>query len=407
MTPLSFLLCLWSADPAALSWTQWGGPNRNFQIEARGLASSWPAAGPKRLWNRVLGEGYSMILADQGVLYTMYRNGSQEVVIAMQADSGKTLWEYAYAAPFRSDAADLGHGPHGTPLLVGDRLFTPGVTGLLHCLDKKTGKVLWSHNLWKEFGGTPLIYGYASSPLAYRDTVIVTAGGRGHALICFRQSDGSVVWQKQSFTNAYTSPILINVDGLEQVAAVMADTIFAVNPINGDMQWSHPHAADYGLNVSTLHWGAGNLLFASSAYNAGSRVLKLTRSGNRTEVQELWRHYRLHVHHGNVIRLGEWIYGSSGHQGPKLLTAVEAATGKIAWQQRQFPKASLLQTGDKVILLDEDGTLALATLSPKGVKVISQTSVLSKNAWTAPSLAGTRLYLRDRRTALALELGRK
>ncbi len=147
-------------------WPQWGGPNRNFKVNAKGLANSWPADGPKRLWSRDLGEGYSAVSAEGGSLYTMYRQGSQEVVIALEASTGKTLWEHRYEAPIPPrNALEHGPGPHSTPLLAGDRLFTVGIWGQFNCLEKKTGKLLWSHNLIEEYQAPRLGRGYGGSTM--------------------------------------------------------------------------------------------------------------------------------------------------------------------------------------------------------------------------------------------------
>jgi YHS domain-containing protein len=143
-------------------WPQWGGPHRNFVSDTKGLATTWPATGPQRLWQRELGDGYSGIAVERGMLFTMYRKAENEVVIALDAQSGKTLWEYSYAAPF-SPEYDMtnGPGPHATPLVSNDFVFTSGATGKLHCLDKKSGKVLWSHDLLGEFHGTLRVNGYS------------------------------------------------------------------------------------------------------------------------------------------------------------------------------------------------------------------------------------------------------
>ena len=138
------------SKPAAggVPWTQWGGPNRNFQTEASGLKETWSATGPKVIWKRPLGEGYSSPAVENGVLYTMYGKQGEEVVLAADAGTGKNLWERANPMNFRSDAPEMGNGPYSTPLLAGDRLYTTGVAGLLQCLDKKTGKVVWTQQLW-------------------------------------------------------------------------------------------------------------------------------------------------------------------------------------------------------------------------------------------------------------------
>ena len=157
---------------------------------------------------------------------------------------------------FRSDAApDMGNGPYSTPLIVGDRLFTTGVAGRLQAIEKTTGKLIWTQQLWQDHKGTQVMYGYASSPIAFRDTVIVPVGGRGRAVMAFKQQDGAVAWSKSDFDNAYSSPLLIDLDGLEQLVMVMDGAVIAVNPHNGDLQWQIPFKAGYGIAVSTPVWG--------------------------------------------------------------------------------------------------------------------------------------------------------
>src|SRR6187399_2704623 len=185
--------------PAAggVAWTQWGGPRRNFQTEASGLKDSWPAGGPRVVWTRPLGEGYSAPVVENGVLYTMYGRSRDEVVIAANAETGQTLWEQASPRSFDSEASgEMGNGPYASPLIAGDRLFTAGVAGRFQCFDKRTGKLLWTQDLWGAHGGSRLAYGYASSPIAFRDLVIVPVGGAGKSVMAFRQSDGGVAWSR-------------------------------------------------------------------------------------------------------------------------------------------------------------------------------------------------------------------
>ncbi len=409
-TILMIALFVLTANTVALAqstdWSQWGGPHRNFTSDAKGLATSWPATGPRRLWERELGEGYSAIAVERGTLFTMYRKGDNEIAIALDAATGKTIWEFSYAAPF-PQGYDMsnGPGPHATPLVSGNMVFTSGATGKLHCLDKKTGKLLWSHDLLGEFHGTLRVNGYSCSPLAYKDTVVMMVGGPSSSLVAFNRKDGLVAWKKHDFKNSTSSPIIINVDGQDQLVAFMYGEIVGVDPNNGNLLWSHPHPVDYGLNTSTPVWGADNLLFMSSGYDGGSRVLKLTRAGDKTSVEELWANRLMRIHFSNAIRVGDVIYGSSGDFGPAPFTAVDVKTGKILWRHRSFPRASFLFADNRFIILDEDGHLLLATATAEGLNVTSKVELLKNQSWTVPSLSGTRLYLRDRKNIVALELG--
>src|SRR6185295_1696386 len=178
---------------ASADWLQWGGPGRNFMPESAGLASSWPPGGPKRLWSRPLGEGHSAILAEAGRIYTMYRplqrsgerrgqeRGQEEVVVALDAASGKTAWEFTYPSPTSGLDFSQGAGPHATPLIAGNRIYATSTRKELFAIDKATGRTVWSHDFMKEYGAPPPGRGYACSPLLYNGTIIVTVGGPGQA----------------------------------------------------------------------------------------------------------------------------------------------------------------------------------------------------------------------------------
>lgn len=395
-----------ACQAASLEWPQFGGPTGNFKSDATGLAKSWPPAGPKLLWKRALGDGYSEVSVDGNVIYTMYRTLNDEVVLAAEADTGKTIWEYRYDATFRPGMGmENGTGPHATPLVTENGVYAIGILGNLVCLDKKTGKKVWSHNLYSEFNGTFQDRGYAPSPVAYRGVVIMKVGGEGHSFLAFDQKTGAVAWRTvQKFDNSPGTPVLINVDGQDQLVAMMHDDVVAIDPSNARVLWTFPHSTSWGLNISTPVWGDDHLLFISSAYNGGSAVIRLTRQDDKTVPSEVWSSNRVRVHFSTVVRVGDYVYGSSGDFGPAPLTAVDVKTGKIAWQDRTFPKASFVYADGKFVVVDEDGDLALADFTPQGLKVRSRVTLLHSNAWTAPSIAGTRLYLRDRASLMALDL---
>jgi outer membrane protein assembly factor BamB len=173
-----------AATPAADSgnWLLWGGPTHDFKSPARNLASSWPASGPRRVWTRALGEGYSPIAVEGNRLYVMYSIpgrlwGAYDVVSAVAAETGQTLWENKDGAAFRSSSAELSSGPRAMPQVVGERVVTTDSAGHLFSLDKKTGEVVWSHDLYGEYGGSRMQFGYSCHPLPYKDSLIALLGG--------------------------------------------------------------------------------------------------------------------------------------------------------------------------------------------------------------------------------------
>jgi outer membrane protein assembly factor BamB len=414
----AFVLSLFAAvtltsQMPAPSWPQWGGPNRNFVVASPALQKPWPEGGPPRLWSRALGEGHSAIVEAGGRLFTSYRpagllsairRSQEEAVGAFDAATGRTIWEHRFAAPTGDLDFSAGSGPHGTPLVSGGLVFATSSLHELFALDRQSGRVVWSHDLIEEYGARPANRGYTCSPLAWRDTVIVTVGGRpGQAAMAFNQKTGALVWKGGAFEPSPASPFVIDVQGQPQLVVVGGDRVAGLDPNSGAPLWSHKHVTQYGLNISPPVWSGGEL-FISSAYNGGSRLLRLARDGERTVVNEAWFTNRMRVHFGSVLRVGDHFYGSSGDFGPAFLVAVDARTGQVAWQDRSFARAQLVGSGERALLLDEDGTLAIVGLSPKGLTTISRASVTEATSWTAPTLVGNRLYVRDRKNMAAFGL---
>jgi outer membrane protein assembly factor BamB len=412
------LIAVSSQEPLLLAtdtaWLQWGGPRRDFIIDSPPLTTNWPSGGPRQVWRRSLGEGHSSIVVDGTRLYTMYRplgimslirRSQYETIVALNTGNGRTEWEYTYDAPTSGLDFDYGAGPHSTPLIIGDRVYAMSSLKQIFALDKQTGKLAWSHDLMKEFGAPSPGRGYSPSPIQYRNSVIVPAGGTGQSLIAFDHQSGAVLWRNGNYDIAPASPILITVDGQEQLVVFGANEVLGVNPGDGATLWSHPHRTQYGLNISTPVWLSGNRLLVSSAYNAGTRLLKLVQAGGTTSVQEVWFQNRVRVHIGTIIPLGDFAVGASGDFGPCPTVGIDLATGNVLWQNRDFARSTFLYADNKLIVLDEDGNLGLATATRSGFRAIAKASVLTGKAWTPPTLVGARLYVRDRKNLLVLDMG--
>jgi outer membrane protein assembly factor BamB len=339
-------------------------------------------------------------------LLSYVRRSQQEAIAALDAASGKTIWEHTYSSATGGLNLSEGAGPHSTPLIVGNLLFTASSRTEVLALDKNTGKVVWSHDLVREFGAVQDDRGYSPSALAYRDTVIFPAGAPGASVMAFNQKTGDVVWKGGNVPTGPGSPILINVDGQDQLVVSGANEIAGMDAASGAVLWSHPHKTDWGLNISTPVWGADNVLLVSSAYNNGARLLKLSQSGGKTAVQELWYQNRMRVHIGTMIRLGDYAIGSSGDFGPCPTVAIDLKTGAILWQNREFARSTFLYADNKLIIMDEDGNIGLASPSRQGLNVLAKASVLTNRAWTVPTLVGTTLYVRDRSQIAAFDLGK-
>jgi outer membrane protein assembly factor BamB len=400
------LACPASAE-GAKAWRQWGGASRDFKVaDGVKLADGWGADGPRKLWSRSLGDGYAAIVSEGGKLFTMYRNGDEDVIVCLDAATGKTVWETKYAAKTHPDnVLNFGTGPNSTPLIIGDRLVTHGFTGVLSCVRLADGAMQWQHDLVKDFGGLVLKFGTAASPVAHDGKVVVLVGGEKMGVAAFNPADGKIVWQSEPLEVSYATPVLIDVDGQPQFVVMTAEEAVGIAADGGKVLWRHPCKHKYRNNCTDPLWGPGNLLWVATQQDAGTRVLHLTQSGGKTQVGEVWADDKIRVFHWNALLLDGHVYAASG-DSVQLLSAVELATGKVLWRERGYPKANLIAADGKVIALDAEGQLSLLRVSPRGLEVLGQAQVLEKEAWTVPTLVGSTLYARDRKNIVALDLAR-
>lgn len=394
----------WAGDAA---WPQFGGPQRNFAPQpCAKLADAWPKDGPKVAWKREIGPGHSSIVVDGGVLYTMYRGDEQDVVVALKADTGEPVWEFAYDCPMKPGMQlEFGPGPHSTPLIAGDRLYTLSATVLFHCLDRKTGKALWKHDLMAKLGAGHNGRGYGASPLAYKDLVILNVGSQQCGVAAFKQDSGELAWKSEPLRGGYSSPILAAIEGVDHLVVSLGRDRLGLDPATGETLWKLTVDESSAGMMATPIFVPPDRLFYSSGYGGGTRVLRVARREGKWSVEELWHSLKMKVHHASMVLAGDHVYASSGDFGPAMIMGIDVDDGRIAWRERGFSKANVLLADGKLIVLDEEGQLALARATPEGFKVLSQAAVLEHRAWTCPTLVGTRLYLRDYRTIMALELG--
>jgi outer membrane protein assembly factor BamB len=412
--------------PAEAQWPQWGGPQRNFTAASKPLADKWPEGGPRQLWKRELGDGYSSLICDDGVLYTMYRKlptDTTEYTVALNATTGATLWEQAHPAPV-ADPPDQrwgGNGPNSTPLVVEDRLYSVGSCRVLRCFEKKTGKLLWEHDLIKEFGApTDRGAGYSPSPIAYKNLIILAIDKgepprttnepehepavdvphemrphvEGRMLLAFDRLTGKPAWNNLDFDFDFSSPILIRFADRDQLVGSGPGGVFAVDPANGDLLWHHPKRG----GVPTPLWdGVDSLLFSSQ----GESLIQLTKEGDRIVPVERWRERKLDFIQATPIRVGDIVVGSSQQN----LLGADWKTGKRLWLKRGYPFATLIVADGKVLSMDQDGNLKLLRVSREGLEVLGECKPLERYSFATPALSGDTLYLRDRKNILALDLG--
>ncbi len=415
---LRLLLCFviflplfgWSFNPTATGsksklavsstadWPQWLGPNRNGVSAETGLLKSWPTTGPKILWRIPLGEGYSGVSISQGRVYTLFSHGDDEFVVCIDAVTGKELWRTRSDSTFKDVN---GNGPRSTPTVDNEVVYALGARGKLYALQTANGNKLWSHDLKKEFKTSgPSDQGFSTSPLIEDNLLLVEAGGEGNSFIAFDKQSGVVIWKVESDNAAFASPIAITVNGVRQIVFFSAVGAIAISPADGKVFWRLPWKTEGNVNAATPLFIPPDKLFISSGYGVGATLLRI-KAGNATaHIEEIWKSKGMQNKYTSSILQGDYLYGFDGG----MLKCIELNTGAQKWTQRGFGFGTLIYADGHLIVLGDKGKLALVEAAPTGYKEKAVAEILNGRSITVPALAGGKLYLRNAKEMICLDV---
>ena len=386
------------AQTAAL-WPQWRGPNRDGISKETGLLKQWPTDGPPLVWKAAgAGRGYSSFSISDGKLFTMGLRGDREVVVAFDVATGKEAWATPHGSAFRNDRGD---GPRGTPTVDGGRVYALGGNGDLSALEVRTGKVVWSKNVLKEFGGSNITWGISESPLVVGNKVLVNPGGPNASIVALNKADGSLIWKSQSDKAGYSSGIPVEINGATQVVFFTSERAVGLDAKDGKLLWDYARPANNVANVATPIVRA-NRVFISSDYGTGGGVVEIKPDN---KAQEIWFTKDMRNHHSSSVLIGDYLYGFSS----AILTAIKFDTGEIAWRDRSVGKGSLVYADGNLYCFSETGVVGLVEASPAGYKEKGRFRIPQDSlpTWTHPVVAGGRLYLRDQDTIYAFDVREK
>jgi outer membrane protein assembly factor BamB len=384
---------------AASDWFQWRGPNRDGVSLETGLLKQWPSGGPPLVWRTTgAGGGYSSFSTSDGRLYTLGFRGDVEYVVALDAATGKRIWETANGRRFRNDRGD---GPRSTPTVDGSRLYIFGGSGDLTCLDAATGSKVWSINVVQRLGGSNPYWGYSESPLIIGDRLLINVGGRRASIVAFNKQDGSVLWQNHDDEAGYSSPMLIRTGSLSQAVFFTGQRVMAVDPRDGRLLWSYNRVANGTANIATPVVRGGRV-FVSSDYGAGAALLDVQPAGNGASATEVYYTREMRNHHASSVLVGDTIYGFSS----SILTALKFDTGQLAWRNRSVGKGSVIYADERLYLYSEDGMVGLADASPVGYQERGRFRIAAGGlpTWSHPIISNGRLIIREQDNVYAYNI---
>lgn len=390
---------------SASDWPQLLGPKRNGISAETGLLDRIPKNGPKEHWRVPGGVGMSGLALRGDRAVTLIQKAKQQWLIALDAKSGKTLWESPLAPEYQNP---MGNGPRATPTIAGDLVFAFTGEGILSAHRFADGKPLWSHHVVKELGGKEAEYGMACSPLVVGEQVIVTAGAPKGTLVAFEAKSGKQLWTAGSDPAGYSSPALLNVGGRSQLVAFTGSSALGVDPAKGTVLWRYPFKTNYECNIATPLEIKGQL-FLSAGENHGSVLLDLKPDGDKFTLSEVWDSFGpksfLRNEWQTSMLLDGHLYGMDnvGGAGPIThLTCIDAATGDRKWQQARFGKGNLIAADGKLWITTMAGELVLVRATPERYEELGRATILGSTR-QALALSNGRLFLRDDKEIVCLD----
>jgi outer membrane protein assembly factor BamB len=401
---------------------QWRGATRLGVAPAGPFRTDWDRNPPKELWRYPIGAGYGSCAVVGGKLYVQDRQGENERVVCIDAESGTREWEHAYAAGSAGNDRSM-PGPRATPSVDRNVVYTVGGDGKVFALEPegKTAKVKWQHDLVAEFGAPVPQWGVACSPLVLGDLVIVQPGAKGAAVVAFDKATGEVRWKTGSNPPGYSSPAVGDIGGEPTLFAFMGDALLALRPSDGKaltisrdqgrkVEPVYPWKTQHNGNIATP-LVVGNYVFISAAYGAGCALLRGEKVGDEVRLVEVYAkrrdEFRFQNHHATSVYKDGHLFGIDGQQNGARLKCVRFEDGtEVEEWKSNIGQSSLLLAGDYLILQTEGGDLCVVAADPKEFKLLARIpKVLSGNRnWASPTLVDGRIYLRDEQNVVCLDV---
>ena len=382
-------------------WPQFRGPNRDGKSPETGLLKAWPKGGPKHLWTaNGCGIGYSSVSLGHGLIYTMGIHGQDMSVLAFDLN-GKRKWikriGQANDPAFCRQEYWQYRGSRSTPTIDGERLYVESPVGDLACLNALTGDTVWAMNMAPKFGARNTRWGLAESPLIDGDRVIVSPGGPAAGIVALNKNTGETVWVCKQTTGVpgYASPILVEYQGLRQIVTMMQRSAVGLNADTGELLWRVERINRWEVNATNAIFHDGHV-FICGGYGLGSALLKLQVNGNKATVTEVWSDRTLDDHHGGVVLVDGYVYGSN-MRGEWICQ--EFKTGRVMYKERGVGKGSVTYADGMLYCLNEGrGVVGLVEANPEGYQLAGRFAIPGGKGqvWAHPVVCGGRLYIRYR-----------
>ena len=382
---------------ATAEWPGFRGPARDSVVRNLRIDTDWSASPPAEVWRRPVGPGWSSFSVRGDLIYTQEQRGEEEIVSCYRLSTGEPVWRHRDTVRFYE--SNGGAGPRATPTIDGDRVYAHGATGLLNALDAASGKALWSRDVATDTGRALPIWGFASSPLVVDDLVVVAASG---TLAAYDKISGTPRWKGPSYGGSYSSPHRVTLDGVEQILLLGGPGAISVAPADGKVLWTH--SWEPGPIVQPALTGDGDILVnaIASTGGIGTRRLHVTRGPAAWNLEERWTTNGLKPYFNDFVVHKGHAFGFDG----AILSSINLQDGKRNWKGGRYGNGQmiLLAEQDLLLVLSEDGELALVSATPDAYREIAKFNALDGKSWNHPVLVGNTLLVRNGEEMAAFRL---
>ncbi|HET6249159.1 MAG TPA: PQQ-binding-like beta-propeller repeat protein [Tepidisphaeraceae bacterium] len=401
-------------------WPHYRGSAYDGRSGVVDLASAWPASGPPVLWSREIGAGYGGMIAVGGRVYAQTQTLTEQKVIALDADTGRTIWEHSYGWPYQP--AGMFPGPRATPAWADGRIYFAAPNGLVGCLDAADGRSIWSVNVVQQFGGRGASFGYACSPVVEDKKVILPVGGPSASVVALDADTGQTRWKSGSAPASYCSALPITFHGRRQIVAFLQNSLAGFDLQSGQLLWEQAYAPGRDEHAAAVLYDEP-FLRTMQAYRAGSDLYELQAglaAGEKDGVPPPCHIKRLR-HDGAMsndvassVLVDGFVYGfdlrdmqaSGGRPSRGTFRCMDFKTGQVRWSSERPGHAGIIVADGRLLMLNDRGEALLVRADPNRYDELARAAVFpGETCWTAPALYGGRLYLRSPTRAACLFVG--
>jgi outer membrane protein assembly factor BamB len=385
------------AQTPAQDWPQWRGARRTGEVTGAQAPAAWPASWQAR-WRAEVGEGYASPVVAGGRVFVHSRRDPREVVMALDAATGKPVWEQTYDAAFKKNqyANAMAKGPNATPLVSGGRLFTVGVTGIVSAWDAATGRPLWQQDFSKTVDSSKLFCGTAASPILAHGLVVIQVGSDVHGgqIMGLDPATGVAKWTWKGPGPGYASPMLIDVAGTSQLVTMTNSSVVGVNARTGAALWSAPFPDEWHENIVTPLWTGTHLIVSGT--RQGTHAYTLARSGETWSATQAWKNADVAMYMSSPVLADGMVFGLSAKRKGQLV-ALDAKTGtlKFSSEGRSADHASVLFTATHLVYLTSTGELLLFKRGAGNFTSERQYEVAKSATFGPPLFVEGDLFVRD------------